>query len=136
MTAVSVLFMGLAGYFLVSSTLSEQGGGVRIQLLLDNARYLPAMLLSAGLFFIMRSLLDGRNIPDFLKWTFAKTADATFGVYIFHSILIPYFADKRLELFSKLPEGQAVASYTSTVFFSALILAIIAKEIPFVKKLL
>ncbi|HWP80755.1 MAG TPA: acyltransferase family protein [Candidatus Acidoferrum sp.] len=136
LAAVFSFSMGFSGFYLVSSTLSEQGGGLRIRLLLDNARYLPFMLLSAGLFFILRGLLEGQNIPKFLRWVFAKVADATFGVYILHSILIPYFADKRIELFSTLPKGQAVASYTSLVFVSALILALFAKEIPVIKKLL
>lgn len=136
MTAVFAVLMGGAGYYLVTATLSEQGGGVRIRLLLDNARYLPIMLLSMGLFIVFRGLFDGRNIPNSLRWCFAKTADATFGVYIIHSILIPYFADKRTELFSAMPEGQAAMSYTSLVFFSALLLALVAKEIPIIKKLL
>jgi len=136
MAAVFVLLMCLAGYYLVATTLTEQGEGIRIRLLLDNARYLPFMLLSSGLFFVVRSLFGARKIPDFVRWGFAKTADATFGVYILHSILIPYFADKRFELFALLPEGHAVTSYTTTVFFAALIPALAAKEIPILKELL
>lgn len=136
MAAVFALLMGLAGYYLITSTLSEQGEGMRIRLLLDNARYLPFMLLSAGLFYLVRSFFDGRKIPEFLRWGFGKIADATFGVYILHSILIPYFTDKRLEFFNRLPEGHAVFCYTSTIFFAALIPALAAKEIPIIKKIL
>ena len=109
MAAVFALLMGLAGYWSCHLHTSRNKARVmRIRLLLDNARYLPFMLLSAGLFYLVRCLFDRRKIPEFLRWGFAKIADATFGVYILHSILIPYFADTRFDIrFYSKPAGGA-----------------------------
>ena len=137
--ALAVIFISLAVggmYYLALATMAEQGGTVPIRLLLDNARFLPVIFISMGLFFTVRALSDSGEIHPWLGLVLAKISDATFSVYILHSILIPYFADWRLEVFSSLPTVEAVATYTFTIFATSLLIGVVAKEIPILKKLL
>lgn len=103
-------------------------------LFLEERTYLNISLSAAALFYLVRYL--GSVIKQELFWkVIVYVGGCSFGIYLFSDLFVSLYEEFYNDLSMRINSMIAVLIYELLVFFSSMILTVILKKIPYIKKI-